>query len=85
MLLALLLSIIGNDVPAAPPAEAATQVAPKRCENARTEWVDVQASAAPAKRALADEPLANAYRPVVRHVDCDHPVIVASRVGERQR
>ncbi|MET3711441.1 hypothetical protein ABIC65_002143 [Sphingomonas trueperi] len=85
LLVLLLLSITGDDVPAAAAAEAATQPPAARCENARTQSVRLPGEASPGLRSLAEEPLANAYRPVVRDVRCDRPEIVAKRVGQRQR
>lgn len=88
LMVLLLLSIAGEDAPSAPLLSAAKPVmAPRagRCENARTQNVDQDRAKAPALRSLAEEPLANAYRPVVRHADCDRPVIVANRVGQVQR
>ncbi|MGN7998357.1 hypothetical protein [Sphingomonas sp. 22176] len=85
LLVLLLLSITGDDVPAAAAAEAVTQPPAMRCENARTQSVRAPAEATPSLRSLGEEPLANAYLPVVRHVDCDRPVIVATRVDEKQR
>lgn len=84
----LLLSISGEDAPAVLPLPAAKPVSAHRaarCENARVQTVDQDRAKAPVLRSLAEEPLANAYRPVVRHADCDRPVIVASRVGRVQR
>lgn len=79
----LLLSITGDDAPA-----AKAMVVPRkpRCENARVQPVEAAPSGAtPGARALRDEPLANAYRPVVRHAHCDVPVVVATRIGNAQR
>jgi hypothetical protein len=85
LLVLLLLSITGEDVPAAAAAETAAQAAPTRCENARVHSVEAQDTVVLGTHALKQEPLANAYRPVVRHVGCDRPVIVATRVGDKQR
>lgn len=85
LLVLLLLSVTGEDVPTAAAVEvAAAQAAPTRCENARVHSAEEQDAAVLGAHALNQEPLANAYRPVVRHVGCDRPVIVATRIGETQ-
>ena len=89
LLVLLLLSINGEDAPAAaaaaPAAEAVAKAPAARCENASIQSVRAPADASASLRSLGEEPLANVYRPVVRDVHCDRPVIVATRVGDKQR
>lgn len=81
-----LLSIAGDDAPAAEAAVASAPAPAARCENARRQTVQGRGEAvAPGVRSLAEEPLANAYRPVVRFAQCDRPLIVARRIGQQQR
>lgn len=81
----LLLSMTANDATAALPA-AGRDPAPKaKCENARSQRVDERQGAVARAKPLADAPLANSYRPLVRFVDCDRPVVLANRIGEKQR
>jgi hypothetical protein len=85
LLVLLLLSITGDDVPAAAAAEAVAKAPAVRCENASIQSVRAPVDASASLRSLGEEPLANAYRPVVRDVHCDRPVMVARRVGQQQR
>ncbi len=87
-MLLFLLSITGDEapkLPALPRATAATSPRQARCENARDQQVRESERAAPVPRALAEEPLANAYRPVVRYAHCDKPVVMAKGLGRQQR
>ncbi|MET3725113.1 hypothetical protein [Sphingomonas trueperi] len=83
LMILLLLSITAEDAPAAAAVDAVTPAT--RCENASTQSVDAQPAGAVTLRPLSQESLANAYRPVVRDVACDRPVVVARRVGQQQR
>jgi len=83
MLLVLLLSIAGNDAPAA--VGSSPPRTETRCQDARVHTAAAGEDKTPVHRSLGQEPLANAYRPVVRFVGCDVPVKVASRVGQQQR
>lgn len=81
----LLLSTTANDATAALPAAGRKSAPRVQCENARSQRVDARQGAVPPVKPLADAPLANSYRPLVRFVDCDRPVVLATRVGEKQR
>lgn len=84
----LLFSIAGDEVPTVlAPANpsVATPLPRERCENARDTLVRDGEEPMPALRSLEKEPLANAYRPVVRYAHCDKPVVIAKSVGQQQR
>ncbi len=83
-----LLSMASDEAPAAsalPKPSVATPSPQPRCENVRDQLVREGEAPAPTLRSLDKEPLANAYRPVVRFAQCDTPVVVARRIGLRQR
>lgn len=83
-----LLSIIGDDAPkiaALPAPIVATKPRQGRCENARDQLVREEDARAAMPRSLGEEPLANAYRPVVRYANCDKPLVIAKGVGRQQR
>ncbi len=83
-----LLSITGDEAPTIstlPNPTVAASARQTRCENAREQLVREGEALAPMLRPLGKEPLANAYRPVVRFAHCDTPVLVVKRLGQRQR
>lgn len=84
----LLLSIAGDDAPKGLSLRAAAAPATHRearCENARGQSIREGETPAPTLRSLDKEPPANRYRPVVRFVQCDTPVVIARGVDEPQR
>ncbi|WP_066725999.1 hypothetical protein [Sphingomonas pituitosa] len=83
-----LLSVAGDEAPKASVLPDSTLVTPPpraRCENPREQLVREGEAAVPTLRSLNEEPLANAYRPVVRYAHCDQPVVIAKRIGRQQR
>lgn len=83
-----LLSITGDEAPkvfAVPNTAVATNPRETRCENSRDQRVREGEAPAPTLRSLDQEPLANAYRPVVRFAQCDVPVLIAKELGRQQR
>ncbi len=82
-----LLSMTGDDAPkvSALPKSTETTSRQVRCENARDQLAREGEGPIPTLRSLDEEPLANAYRPVVRYAHCDKPVLIAKQIGRQQR
>ncbi|OAN63877.1 hypothetical protein [Sphingomonas sp. TDK1] len=82
-MLFLLLFALAEDVT---PAASLPAPAPEaRCQNAQVRSVAEKRAVASSAQPLAEEPLADLSRAIVRDVRCDRPERVAERVGAKQR